>query len=203
MDDIFSSPLSCCILAKRNSGKTFMLKEIIKKKLNDYDIIGIFTATGYLDDTWKELAKKKNVILDAEFDKNKILQLLDYINQSVCSGNPKLKILLILDDLTDEFKLDKRDALNQLAFKSRHYGIDYIFTCHRYMTLSPLIRQNSTTQIFFKPNNSKELKAICEDLETFDNSEEMIAKMLNDLDRYETVVCKKNGSKDEFYKFKV
>ena len=63
LSNILERPLSCIISAKRFSGKTFLIKEIlndqeIKKR---YDEIYVFTDTSLLDDTWKQIKTRKSI----------------------------------------------------------------------------------------------------------------------------------------------
>jgi len=198
-DKIFKQPLSCFISAPRQSGKTTLVKKIIENTGKNYDIIGIYTNTGRMDDTWKDVEKKRNVILDSEFDKAKIEQLLDFVKPHVESGGKRLKVLLVLDDLTNEYSTGRKDILNKLAFCSRHYGISYIFTSHRYMSMSPLIRENSLTCVFYSPATQQEVKKIGEDFTTRTSSSDDIVEMVEGLERYHALVVTKGGTQDEYH----
>ena len=77
LSNVLGRPLSCIISAKRFSGKSFFIKEVlneseIKKR---YDEIYVFTDTSLLDDTWKQITNKR-VYLDDNYKEEKLKNLL-------------------------------------------------------------------------------------------------------------------------------
>ncbi len=173
-------PMSTVMVAPRYSGKTFLLVHMLNDKTVNtlFDLIIVFSPTATLDEQWQQLRNKEVVLLD-EFKEDYLSNLLDNIKEDASNGLPKQKILLILDDLADVYRQDKKSLLNTLAIKGRHYGISYILTSQKYKLLPHTIRTNSRQKLFFKVNNKSEMTAIVQEQSTRETNEDDLRDMLD------------------------
>jgi len=157
--------LSLIISARRYSGKTFLIKEIldsdeVKEKFNQ---IIVFTDAGKLDNTWKDLKNKKVYVFDEYFEQD-LIDLIESFKKEYISTGKKPKVLIVIDDLIEVYSAKKSSPINKLASRGRHFGISFIFTTQKYNAMPPMLRNNSTSIIFFKVNNGREMKTIEEDV---------------------------------------
>lgn len=202
--EILERPLSAIITAKRFSGKTFLIKEILNDReiKNRYDEIYVFTDTSLLDDTWKQINNKK-VYLDDDYKESKLVNLLNSLKEDFLESGKKVKVLIVVDDLIEVYNNKKKGVFTTLATRSRHYGVDYIFSTQKYNRLPPIIRLNSTTKLFFKITNKQEMNVIKEELSTRDLPEEEVEKMIDETTKEAyTYILFKEGEETMYYKGK-
>lgn len=72
------------------------------------------------------------------------------------------KTLLVFDDLTTE--LYKAQVMKDLFTKGRKYEVSVIIMTNKYRVYDPIIRNNATQMIVFKPSNEQETSDIAEDV---------------------------------------
>lgn len=165
--DLETNGLSVCFSAKRFSGKTFLIKELLNDPLikKTYEEIYVFSDTGTLDKTWEEV-KNKNVFVIDEYKEQDLIKMLESFKQENANKKVKTKVLIIIDDLIEVYSNKRKSPISKLATRGRHYGISFIYTSQRYIRFPPDVRTNTTSKVFFKITNGKELKAIRDELGT-------------------------------------
>lgn len=173
-------PMSTVMIAPRYSGKTYLLVQMLNDKIVNtlFDLIIVFSPTATLDEQWQKLTNKEVVLLD-DFKEEYLSNLLENIKDDASNGLKKQRILLILDDLADVYRQDKKSLLNTLAIKGRHFGISYILTSQKYKLLPHTIRTNSRQKLFFKVNNKSEMTAIVQEQSTRRTSEDNLRDILD------------------------
>ena len=97
-------PFSMVIVSKRNSGKSFLTKHLLKMFMVEnklFDYIVLFSSTAQLTKDFECLPKKS---IQEDFSTTKINKILEYQKKAKESQNPK-QCLIILDDTIGQ-KLD-------------------------------------------------------------------------------------------------
>lgn len=123
------------ICAKRGSGKTFLLRDLLYPFRNEFKKVYLFAGTAHLqhsiDDDPFFFVPKDNIFKN--FDENALLKIIED-NQKVRLENnqrPKRekknnKVLIILDDLINDPAVTNSKGLKDLATKGRHSDISFI-----------------------------------------------------------------------------
>lgn len=130
--DVFSNPYNTTFLcAKRKSGKTSVLAEILDKTSNKHTIFWIFCATTNIDDSWKSILKileDKGCVVNV-FDSimegkrnqlNEIIDSLSKASEDASEPPPKIVKKLIYDGQDEPEKKER---------KPRKISPEHIFVC--------------------------------------------------------------------------
>lgn len=123
------------ICAKRGSGKTFLLRDLLYPFRNQFKKVYLFAGTAHLQHSIEDdpffFVPKDNIFKN--FDENALLKIIED-NQKVRLENnqrPKRekknnKVLIILDDLINDPAVTNSKGLKDLATKGRHSDISFI-----------------------------------------------------------------------------
>ena len=127
-DNIFKVPFLACCIAKRNSGKSFLTKYLVKYFIDNgqIDEVMAFTQTNDMNNEYDYL-KKKYVFDRYDDDKmDKIMELQKKQIKKYGKESKKVKnILIILDDIIGS--LDAYSpVIRRLITQGRHYNISLI-----------------------------------------------------------------------------
>jgi AAA+ ATPase superfamily predicted ATPase len=138
------------IIGKRNSGKSILTKNLIKKRFKDTNSILVCSK-------FKPLYSKlpDNIQCFLEYKDNIIN---DLIKKQKTSEN---QALIVLDDILDMIQ-DKSDTLKSLFFNGRHYKTSLIFTIQCLISIQPELRSNIDYIFVFYTQNNSERKKIYE-----------------------------------------
>ena len=130
------------LIAKRNSGKSYLLRYMVKIQKHEFDKIFIICPTNILNDFYKNLTEKDNIFNEYnELWMESLINKMTDINSRL--ENVKRKnVLLILDDLVADIRFASCKSLKLLAIRGRHIGISIIMTSQYINTIPPVIRSN-------------------------------------------------------------
>jgi len=104
----FEQPL----LQEVQSGKTTLVKHLIREKVLNYHKIYLICSTANLQDEYSFLPRQ--VILPVSEDSiNKVVKEQE--------RNPKQRVLLVLDDFVGKLRFQSSDLIDHLALSCRHY----------------------------------------------------------------------------------
>ena len=206
MEELFRFPIQSTIIGKSMSGKTRLLQNVILPKImKDYEGIYIFSPTADIDQSWSKFKKslskkiKEKFYLIDEFNNEEVLDLIEMIKENKILGS-KDKYLIIFDDATDKFKTSKKDMFAILAFRGRHCNISIIFISHKHNAISPIVRNNVRTKIYYRISNNRELKTMLEDNETFDLKGNHFNNMFNsNTGDFNAFCIDSNPNSDDYY----
>lgn len=206
---ILEFPLSTIITARRQSGKSYLLRNIIESIWKDYKAIYVYCPTACLSSDWDKFKEKKYSkvfeFID-EPDKDDIREIFNVMKDMKMSSMKSKKkfdekILLIFDDTTELYNNQKAsDIFNTLATKGRHVNISYILTCHQWHWLPTGLRANSCQKIFFKINNEREMENISKEVSTSTANSDDIQNIINShCKNYNSLLIKDNSDITDFF----
>ena len=160
---IIKTPCLLTCYAKRNSGKSHLLKHLLKDcmKRKKFNWILIFSATKF-NGEWTDIVGEKSVYDD--FNPEMVNALLE--NQAKLVKKKKAKPgLLLFDDMigTTNFK---SDIISKIAIASRHFLISCWITAQYVTKMPPLIRQNSDIVLVLNSVNERIARIIYEEFPT-------------------------------------
>ena len=147
MDNFGIKNRSCIILAKRNSGKSELLKYLLKYSIknNDFHKIYVISPTEKINKFYSDIIPT-NCIFD-KYEDEWIICLLDKMSK-INAGKTKdchnpTHCLVILDDCTSDVNMHQMRGLKMLFTRSRHSFISICVISQNLKSVSPLMRNNS------------------------------------------------------------
>jgi len=160
-------PISMLVDGIRNSGKTYMMEQVIpllveKNKISKTILI---SGTGKIQNNFK-FVKKNDRYEPAEM--SEVIGKLLAIQKRKAKENKKKppRVMLILDDVVGTSSNGKRLRYNKelefLYIGGRHYNIDIITLVQNLLAVPPSIRSNSDILIMFKTPSINKQKFIIE-----------------------------------------
>ena len=153
-------PFSMIVVSKRNSGKSYLVKHLLKLFMVDnklFNYIVLFSSTAHLSKDFDCLPKKA---IQEDFSSAKVNKILDFQKASKDSKNPK-QCLIILDD-TIGAKLDPsfKTNLDLLFSRGRHFNISIIFISQYIKNYISTTIRNNIDYLLFSINNYNVIKII-------------------------------------------
>ena len=130
------------LVAKRNSGKSILLKYLIKEEIQNFKKIFVICPTnfnGFYND-WIQ----PNCIFE-NYDEEwieKLISKMSFLNKGKNNDNAD-HILLILDDCCSDTKFHGSSSIKKLFSRGRHSFISIIITCQMLHHIPPILRCNS------------------------------------------------------------
>jgi len=145
MENIFSfankngEACHIAICGRSKSGKSTILKQILREVKNKFHRIFIFCQT---DQYTHEYSDEYDDV--HPFDIDKFIAICEKAKSYKENDEPK-KILIVMDDISSKFYTDEKsvDTISQYMTECRHYGVSIILSVHYlHQVLNPLIREN-------------------------------------------------------------
>jgi len=138
------------IIAKRNSGKTYLMTDVIKvlKKKKRVDRIVILTGSAGLNDDYKDVVDEKLILPFKEETLENIWAL-----QMTKPREQREHILIVLDDCLANPAALRSEMVNRLYTQSRHLQISLaVLSQYGAHLLTPLRKANSDVILWYKLN---------------------------------------------------
>ena len=138
--DIVDKAIS--IVAKRNSGKSYLLRYLVKKQSHKFNKIFVICPTDSINSFYSTITDKSCIF--NEFNENWANQLIEQLMQVNSDKNlEKKRVLLILDDCMSDINFCKSKAMKTIYSRGRHFFLTIISASQYLKNLSPLCRSNS------------------------------------------------------------
>jgi AAA+ ATPase superfamily predicted ATPase len=142
------------VVGMRRSGKTTIIKDIIKNSNKKFDEVYLISETATLSHDYDDYVKENHI-----FELNESEKVLTTIEkQQKAQKNPQLRnsILFILDDVVTS---DNRDTWDKLAFMGRHLKVHVILLSQSMKAISPLTRKNADYALFSASRSYDDIEA--------------------------------------------
>lgn len=148
-----------CFCAKRNSGKSQLLRYLVNCSKDLFGKIFVICPTESVNHFYKDLVPAQNIFAQykEEWVESLIAKMTD-INSGK-SDNDAKHILLILDDCCSDTKFHTSKTLKQLATRGRHIKIAVMITCQYIYQIPPVIR-NNCDYIYCGQMNAQSIKLL-------------------------------------------
>ena len=130
------------LIAKRNGGKSYLLRYLVKIQKNEFERIFIICPTDVINNFYKDITQDECIF--SEYDEKWMQTLINRMTgiNSKLDKNKIKNVLLILDDLVADVNFAACKSLRILAIRGRHLGISIIMTCQYMNTITPVLRNN-------------------------------------------------------------
>ena len=160
--DIVDRVLIYC--ARRNSGKSELLKYIVNQFRHKFDKIYVLSPTERVNDFYKESGLVEDDNIFDNWDENWVKSLIGKMTM-INSKKPKDErkhICLICDDIVADKSLHSSSTMRTLIARGRHINISIIFTVQSLTMVSPLCRSNADF-VFIGQLNNASLNIACDE----------------------------------------
>ena len=130
MDDFTLLNRSIICIAKRCSGKSELIKFVVKKSIqnNEFNKIFVFSTTNIVNEFYNSFICEKCIIQNySENWTNKLIDIMTLKNKGKTkqSQNP-YNVLLILDDMASDISMHHSESIKKLYTRGRHSFISII-----------------------------------------------------------------------------
>ena len=155
--DIVDKAIS--IVAKRNSGKSYLLRYLVKKQSHKFNKIFVICPTDSINSFYSTITDKSCIF--NEFNENWANQLIEQLMQANSDKNQeKKRVLLILDDCMSDINFCKSKVMKTIYSRGRHFFLTIISASQYLKNLSPLCRSNSD-YVFCGQSNRASIEFCC------------------------------------------
>ena len=165
MEDFGLKSRAVIIIAKRNSGKSYLLKNLLQYsiKIKEFDKIYCISPTEKINKFYSDIIQQ-NCIFDS-YSEEWVLSLIEKMSKinegkTQQSQNP-INCLLILDDCTSDVNMNQAKAIKMLFTRGRHSFIAVVVISQNLKSVPPSIRNNSDYILTGQMNGSN-IEQLCE-----------------------------------------
>ena len=142
------------LTAKRCSGKSVLLKQLVEQEKKLFDKIFIFCPTESINRFYKDIVDEKNLFEEySESWTEELISSLTKINADTVEKDRK-KVLLIYDDILSDVDFHTSPAMKRIFTRGRrHIGLSIICTAQYLYQLPPICRNNCDFVLIGQMNN--------------------------------------------------
>jgi len=141
------------LVAKRNSGKSILLKYLVEHEKKSFDKIFVICPTESINRFYKEIVPDNCIFDDySEEWTDNLISSLTKINKDTKPEERK-KVLLIFDDILSDVDFHNAPSMKKIFTRGRHVGLSIICTCQYLYQLPPICRVNLDYLLCGQTNN--------------------------------------------------
>ena len=185
------------MLAKRNSGKSVLLKHLVEAEKHKFARIYVICPTEKINRFYSDIVDEE-CIFDSYDEKwvNKLIDKMTEINSNKPAKERK-NILLILDDLVSDTNFHQSPSFKKIIIRGRHINIAIILT-FQYLNLIPPTARSNLDTLFVGQMNKQSVDLLISEFISGDISKEEFIKMYNRCTKdYNFLVINNNSVKDD------
>ena len=185
------------LLAKRNSGKSVLLKHLVESERHKFSKIYVICPTEKINKFYSDIVDDE-CIFDSYDEKwvNKLIDKMTEINSNKPAKERK-NVLLILDDLVSDHNFHQSPSFKKIIIRGRHINIGIILT-FQYLNLIPPTARSNMDTLFVGQMNKQSIDLLVSEFISGDISKEEFIKMYNRCTRdYNFLVINNNSVKDD------
>ena len=142
-----------CLSAKRNSGKSELLKYLVRSYHSSFNKIFVISPTEEINHFYKDIVPSNSIF--SEYDEDWVEELIKKMT-TINSGKTekeKKHILLILDDCCSDTNFHSSNSFKKLFTRGRHLCISIILTTQYIKHIPPIARSNCDYLLVGQLNN--------------------------------------------------
>ena len=185
------------LLAKRNSGKSVLLKHLVESERHKFNKIFVICPTEKINRFYSDIVDDE-CIYDTYEEKfvDKLITKMTEINANKPNKDRK-NVLLILDDVVCDHNFHQSPSLKKLFIRGRHINIAIILT-FQYLNLIPPVARTNLDTLFVGQMNKQSIDLLVSEFISGDISKEEFIKMYNRCTKdYNFLVINNNSVKDD------
>ena len=185
------------LLAKRNSGKSVLLKHLVESERHKFSKIYCICPTEKINKFYSDIVDDE-CIFDSYDEKwvDKLINKMTEINANKPAKERK-NVLLILDDLVSDHNFHQSPSFKKIIIRGRHINIGIILT-FQYLNLIPPTARSNMDTLFVGQMNKQSIDLLVSEFISGDISKEEFIKMYNRCTKdYNFLVINNNSVKDD------
>ena len=185
-----------CLVAKRNSGKSYLLRHLVRLQKSKFDKIYVICPTEKINKFYqKDDFIPANCIFDGydESWANSLIAKMTKENTDK-SEEEKKRVLLILDDVVADTKFSASETFRILIVRGRHIGISILTTC-QYINLLPPVSRTNSDYILLGQLNNQSLQLCADEFSNGITKKEFIELHKNNTIDFNFLIISQNSSK--------
>lgn len=162
-NDVFNGDNFSILLAgSSGSGKTQLLKQILKQSQKNYDYVVVLCPSLEFSGDYEDFEENKKYTQFGEYDPAVIREVMETQGEIIKRhGKARCpKVVIILDDCLEFLK--QHSLIEKLFFKGRHINISPIVLVQKLKGVSTILRVNTRYAVFFRAGNSNEIEHFLE-----------------------------------------
>jgi hypothetical protein len=142
MDNFTIKNKIVALIAKRESGKSQLLRYMLLQSKREFAKIFCICPTECVNNFYSDIIPKENIFDHySEEWVDSLIKKMTEINSGKSDKESK-HILLILDDCCSDSNFHQSKTLKKLATRGRHIKISLMITCQYIYQIPPIIRNN-------------------------------------------------------------
>lgn len=166
----FEIPFNMMLAGHTGSGKTTLMRRILKQVWTEFTYVFLMSRTLRLNDDYKEFPENKNAALlpfvkhfpdEFAHETKKIIDRQSDLIEESREDAPD--ILIVYEDQANTQLTQFRGMLDQFALVARHHKISMIFSTQRITAIGRTIRLNTKYFILFPQSNFTEMEQFLEE----------------------------------------
>jgi len=143
MDNFTIVNKTILLVAKRNSGKSYLLKYLVMCERKKFSKIFVICPTERVNKFYSNIVSDECIFDDYHEDwAESLIKKMTEINSNK-PNNQRKNILLIIDDCIAFMNMHQSPSLKKLFSMGRHLNISLMITTQYLKSISPLIRNNT------------------------------------------------------------
>ena len=185
------------LIAKRNSGKSVLLKHLVNSEKHKFHKIFVLCPTEKINRFYSDIVSDE-CIFDNYDEKwmNKLIDKMTEINANKPTKERK-HILLILDDCVSDTNFHQSPTIKKLFLRGRHINISLLITTQYIYLISPSMR-NNIDWVMCGQMNQQSIFLLTNEYLSGNISKEEFVKMYNRCTKdYNFLVINNNSVKDD------
>ena len=165
MDNFTLQNKAIICIAKRNSGKSELIKFLVKKSIqnNEFNKIFVFSTTNCVNEFYNSFICDKCIFQKYSDEwTHRLLDIMTLKNKGKTkqSENP-YNILIILDDMASDISMHHSESIKKLYTRGRHSFISIIVLGQQLVHVSPIMRNNSD-YVLCGQLNASNIEQLCD-----------------------------------------
>ncbi len=145
----------CVIIGKRNTGKSYLLRDILSHIHSQFDCVSVFSQTEHLNHFYEKFIPK--FLIHREWDENKIEKIFK-VQENSKNNDTKHNFALIFDDMISEAGVWRNNAfIKKIFLEGRHYNLGF-FLLTQFVNALPPYAKNNIDYIFILQQQNNEEK---------------------------------------------
>ena len=191
---------SISVVAKRNSGKSVLVKYLLKYAIsqNQFQKVYVICPTNDINHFYDDIVDRNNIMNSYNPEwVTLLIEKASKINDGKTSQKDKpYNIMLVLDDLANDNSFHHSRTIKMLYGRCRHSFISIIVLGQQLVHVSPIMRNNSD-YILCGQLNASNIEQLCDSYRVPSINKKEFIKLYKELtDDYKFMVINNNTVKD-------
>ncbi len=194
---VMKCPWRTAVVGNTSCGKTTVCVRILADLFRDtFERLYIVSQSVHLDPSYAPLINlmkakgydpAEHIIdrFDEDWIETNVIQPQMAVAAYQKTKNPKgtqiYQVCLWLDDVADDPALRNSNLLSTIAMRSRHYGLNILYSLQRWKAIHPQVRNGLSDLLIFKQKSREELEGILTSISCLAKSKDDLEALYRDI----------------------